>query len=80
MKSGPAIVAFAAFVLLLPSAFAKDSAKDRDDNDAANDIKQAPKITYFQPEESVSRGSVTVGGNNIDYDAIAGTLVVHPKG
>ena len=60
MKLGPAIVAFAAFVLLLPSAFAKDSAKDRDDKDATNDIKQAPKITYFQPEESVSRGSVTV--------------------
>jgi carboxypeptidase C (cathepsin A) len=80
MKLGSAIVAFAAFALLLPSAFAKDGAKDRGDKSAANDIKQAPKITYFQPEESVSHGSVTVGGNSVDYDAIAGTLVVHPKG
>jgi hypothetical protein len=31
MKLASAIVAFAAFALLLPSAFAKDSAKERDD-------------------------------------------------
>src|SRR5690242_11273681 len=80
MKLGSPIVAFAAFALLLPSAFAKDITKNRNDTDAANDIKQAPKITYFHPEESVSHGLVTIGGNNVDYDAIAGTLVVHPKG
>jgi len=34
---------------------------------------------YFRPEESVSEGSVTVEGNSIDYRAVAGTLVVHPK-
>ena len=34
----------------------------------------------FKPEEQASKGSVTVGGNPITYDAYAGTLVVHPKG
>lgn len=35
---------------------------------------------HFTPEQQVSKGSVTVGGNVINYDAFAGTLVVHPKG
>ncbi|HVZ70281.1 MAG TPA: hypothetical protein VG891_12525 [Rhizomicrobium sp.] len=78
MKLAPTVFALAATFLLLPSAFAKNAAGD--DKNAANDIKQAPKISYFQPEEVASRGSVTAGGNSIDYDAIAGTLVVHPKG
>jgi carboxypeptidase C (cathepsin A) len=34
----------------------------------------------FKPEEQASKGSVTIGGNAIPYDAFAGTLVVHPKG
>jgi carboxypeptidase C (cathepsin A) len=34
----------------------------------------------FKPEQQASKGSVTVEGNVINYDAIAGTLVVHPKG
>jgi carboxypeptidase C (cathepsin A) len=35
---------------------------------------------YFKPEESQSTGSVTVDGRVIDYTAVAGTLVIHPKG
>ena len=34
----------------------------------------------FTPEERLSEGSVVVGGQRIDYQAIAGTVVVHPKG
>jgi carboxypeptidase C (cathepsin A) len=34
----------------------------------------------FRPEEKQSDGSVVIGGQRIDYQAIAGTLVVHPKG
>lgn len=34
---------------------------------------------YFRPEEVGSDGSVTVGGQKIDYHAVVGTLVVHPK-
>ncbi|HEX8106574.1 MAG TPA: hypothetical protein VF516_02550, partial [Kofleriaceae bacterium] len=38
------------------------------------------KPDELKPEEKTSRGAVTVGGRRIDYTAIAGTLVVHPKG
>ena len=34
----------------------------------------------FKPEAVSSAGSVTIGGHAIAYQAIAGTLVVHPKG
>ncbi len=34
----------------------------------------------FKPEQQASKGSVTIGGNVINYDAFAGTIVVHPKG
>ena len=35
---------------------------------------------YFTPTEVRSTGSVTVDGVAIPYQAVAGTLVVHPKG
>ena len=35
---------------------------------------------YFETESQTSEGSVTVGGNRVDYQAVAGTLIVHPKG
>ena len=38
-----------------------------------------PTKAFFEPTEIRSTGSVTVGGNPIAYDAIAGTLVVHAK-
>jgi carboxypeptidase C (cathepsin A) len=38
------------------------------------------KSDQFKPEQQASKGSVTIGGNVINYDAYAGTLVVHPKG
>jgi carboxypeptidase C (cathepsin A) len=34
----------------------------------------------FAPESVSSQGSVTVEGRRIDYGAVAGTIVVHPKG
>lgn len=33
----------------------------------------------FKPEQQASKGSVTIGGNVINYDAFAGTLVVHAR-
>jgi carboxypeptidase C (cathepsin A) len=41
---------------------------------------ETPKPEQFKPEQQTSKGSVTVGGSVINYDAYAGTLVVHPKG
>ncbi|MGB2607244.1 MAG: peptidase S10, partial [Candidatus Sulfotelmatobacter sp.] len=40
---------------------------------------ETPKSEEFKPEQQESKGSVTIGGNVINYDAYAGTLVVHPK-
>jgi carboxypeptidase C (cathepsin A) len=40
---------------------------------------EAAKIEHFKPEQQASKGSVTIGGSVINYDAYAGTLVVHPK-
>jgi carboxypeptidase C (cathepsin A) len=38
------------------------------------------KPEEFKPEQQQTKGSVTIGGNVINYDAYAGTLIVHPKG
>ena len=35
---------------------------------------------YFRTATSTSEGSVTVEGNTIHYHAVAGMLIVHPKG
>ncbi len=41
---------------------------------------EAAKPEVFKPEQQASKGSVTIGGKVINYDAYAGTIVVHPKG
>jgi carboxypeptidase C (cathepsin A) len=38
------------------------------------------KIVTFKPEQQASKGSVTVRGKRLDFDAYAGTFVVHLKG
>src|SRR6201999_1365879 len=40
----------------------------------------ASKPADFKAEQQASKGSVTIGGVAIPYDAYAGTIVVHPKG
>jgi carboxypeptidase C (cathepsin A) len=40
----------------------------------------AAQFEPFKPESKTSTGTVAVGGQSIAYQAIAGTLVVHPKG
>jgi carboxypeptidase C (cathepsin A) len=34
----------------------------------------------FKQEQQATKGSVTIGGNVVNYDAFAGTLIVHPEG
>ena len=60
---------------LSASAFAQDDK----DNDKPSPT-QAPNPAFFKVQETVTPGSVTVGGTHIDYSAHAGTLIVHPKG
>ena len=57
----------AALAACMATAYADDSKKPDD---------ASPN---FQPTEYKSNGSVTAGGASISYDAVTGTLVVHPK-
>ncbi len=54
-----------------PAAPAKEASAEKADTTAAKG--------YFKPEQADSDGSVTVGGQKIDYHAVVGTLVVHPR-
>jgi len=40
---------------------------------------QGGRFEPFKPEAKVTNGTVTIGGQSISYQAIAGTLIVHPK-
>src|SRR5882757_1762735 len=51
-----------------------DKKPDGDDEKA-----EGGKFQPFKSESKVSSGSVTVGGQSISYQAIAGSLIVHPK-
>ena len=65
-------------VLAAGAAFAQETApKGRD---PAADKRPPAKIESLKPQEQTSEGSVTVDGSRIDYQAVAGSLVVHPKG
>ena len=65
--------AFAALLVSVPLCLARA-------DDAPPPPHDAPKLPHFQPKQVLSDGSVTVRGQKIDYQAAAGTLVVHPKG
>ena len=46
---------------------------------AAAEAPSVPAKPVFTPNEQKSRGSVTIGGRKIAYQAVAGTLVIHGK-
>ena len=69
----------AGLLLAVPAAHGADAAKT-DKTGSSADKSDAPKDGRFKPEAKATDGSVTVGGRPIAYQAIAGTLVVHPKG
>lgn len=66
--------ALAALLLLSPAGGA------RADDAPPPPPVAAPKPPHFVPKQVLSDGSVTVRGQKIDYQAAAGTLVIHPKG
>jgi carboxypeptidase C (cathepsin A) len=72
----------ATLALLVPAALAAaPAAADSHDKRPDSDVEKpdAGKFEPFKPEEKTSTGSVTIGGQAISYQAIAGTLIVHPK-
>jgi carboxypeptidase C (cathepsin A) len=71
-----AAIALASFASLA-AAPTPDSADKKSDGD--EEMPAAGKFEPFKPEEKISNGTVTIGGQVISYQAIAGTLIVHPK-
>jgi carboxypeptidase C (cathepsin A) len=69
-----------ATILCVPAALAADAPKPRDADKPVAADKAEAKDGPFKAEAKVSDGSVTVGGRAIAYQAVAGTLVIHPKG
>jgi carboxypeptidase C (cathepsin A) len=51
-----------------------------DKDQPADTAKASGKFEPFKSESKTSTGSVAIGGQTIAYQAVAGTLIVHPKG
>ena len=69
--------------LVASSAFAAESARKGQEQPQKPDAAASSSPdqgVLFTSEASESQGAVTVEGRRIDYRAVAGTLVVHPKG
>ena len=73
------LAACAAASLACAPALAADKAAKPDADKATPDKGPSP-AGIFQPESAESSGMVNVEGQAISYRAVAGTLVVHPKG
>jgi carboxypeptidase C (cathepsin A) len=71
-----AIIALALLSLAVSPTLALAQSK----HDGKEDKHDSPKPEDFKPEQQASKGSVTIAGQAIPYDAYAGSIVVHPKG
>jgi len=69
-----------AWMLATPLLAAPAAPNPPDTAASAGDKGEAHKFEPFKPESVTSSGTVTIDGHAISYQAIAGTLVVHPKG
>ena len=78
MKQLLLAVASAALLAGAP-AFAANPPPAKTDSDKAQAAAEKPG-GIFQPESASSEGQVAVEGQSISYHAVAGTIVVHPKG
>jgi carboxypeptidase C (cathepsin A) len=67
-------------IFVLPAVVVRAQTKAESSTIKVESTKtETEKPEHFKPEEKASKGSVTVGGNVINYDAFAGTLVAHVK-
>jgi carboxypeptidase C (cathepsin A) len=78
MKSSLSIAAVLSLLAASASA-AETGTKAPTDSQKPDPAIGAEPVALFTPESVASEGSVTVEGARIDYKAVAGTLVVHPK-
>ena len=77
MKSVYLLAAVLILAAPLSVAFANDPPRATKEMDADKSLPPKPDL---KSDERGSDGSVTISGTHIDYHAVAGTLVVHPKG
>ncbi len=75
----PVYFAAAAVVLVIAAAAAVAASKSGPETNAADNNAAAVTSKFFKPVEKITQGSVTVEGTTVSYQAIASTLVVHPK-
>ena len=73
------VLAAALMTITAAPALAETSPPDKNKPDATRSA-DLDKGVMFSPESSTTLGSVTVEGRRVDYQAVAGTLVVHAKG
>ena len=67
--------------LMATAALAEEASKSTEAQKPDAAATASPdRGVLFHPESATSTGSVTVEGKRIDYHAVAGTLIVHPKG
>jgi carboxypeptidase C (cathepsin A) len=76
---GACLVAAAALVSAAFAVAAAAPAAPDKKADGEAEKSEGGKFEPFKPEAVTSTGSVTIGGVAISYQAVAGTLVVHPK-
>ncbi|HEY1929180.1 MAG TPA: peptidase S10 [Caulobacteraceae bacterium] len=84
MKTVLALAACASLFALSGALAAEPATKTQTPTEAqkpsATTTASPDRGVLFAPEAVNSEGSVTVEGQRIDYRAVAGTIVVHPKG
>ena len=69
----------AAVMIILALVLSLSPARAQSKDDASKATHDSAKPAPLTPEQQASKGSVTISGKAIPYDAFAGTIVVHPK-
>ncbi|HYL00417.1 MAG TPA: hypothetical protein VEU78_04430 [Steroidobacteraceae bacterium] len=72
------LLALALASCIVPAAAAEPPPERKAEGDSEK--TEGHKFEPFKAEAVTSSGSVTVGGRAMSYQAIAGTLIVHPRG
>lgn len=62
------------------SASAVGAVASKDPKDSGAKGEEHSTAAHFSAQQHETRGAVEIGGRRVDYNAYAGTLVVHPKG
>ena len=62
------------------SATAAEPAVSKDPAEVGAKAAEHSAVVHFVSQQHETHGAVNIGGRHFDYNAYAGTLVVHPKG